>query len=313
MIVWIVSYPRSGNTLMRGFLRQVFELPSFSIYPVENSRGTIGFGSYTGSFEEFYLYARRSRQVFMIKTHHPPIDDAPAIVMARDARASIVSYYHFLLDHDKVDVTLPQVIRGEVGIGTWSQILDTWNPLRRPRTLLLHFEDVLADSDGVTELLSDFLEQKPRCSWENEFPQLRDKYPRFFRAGDNQKNIRELNPKDEESVWQCHRLWMERLGYHVGSKRFRSAMTGQTGFPPHAWFRLDDPQERIFTVPAVDPDQEPLSQEGDTVDRRLFEQERALQRLWQKIEDQAETILRLEREPPKPWFVQFPWFRRKSG
>lgn len=278
MIVWLASYPRTGSKLIRGFLHQFFDLPMFSEYPrislkhkkraaaSDNSRPEpralpfIGTANYNGTFQDFYLHARRSEQGFLVKTHHPPFDDSPAIVMTREGRAALVSYHHFLREIEDEDVSLPEVIRGEVGIGTWSSMLDEWNPQERPGTLFLRFEDVISDPDLVTEMIASFLQLKPIKKWENRFSEMHQANPLHYRVVKNRKNISELDLQELDLFWACHQEWMNRAGYSEPAAAFHSSMTTPPGELPQRWLNYSDTVKGVYQIPGIEKERLPLQQ-----------------------------------------------------
>jgi hypothetical protein len=89
MKLWIASYPRSGNTLVRLILNQAFGVKSTSIYPDETDamRSRPWLMDRLGFSEE-----EMPGEWLAVKTHNPPIDDMPAIYVVRDGRAAIVSF-----------------------------------------------------------------------------------------------------------------------------------------------------------------------------------------------------------------------------
>src|ERR1700690_3698791 len=79
MIVWLASYPRSGNTMLRAMLRQAFGLKSYSMYDDPTDIGMnpavgkqVGHQSLGTSFEEFYLREMSSNKLTLVKTHDKP-------------------------------------------------------------------------------------------------------------------------------------------------------------------------------------------------------------------------------------------------
>jgi len=41
-VVWLVSYPRSGNTFVRQVLFEVWGIPTFTVYPQERETQDLG-------------------------------------------------------------------------------------------------------------------------------------------------------------------------------------------------------------------------------------------------------------------------------
>ena len=94
MIVWLASYPRSGNTLARQMLKQVFCHESYSQYNDRKGIGScpdvasnVGHRSNEKPWPEFLAAAKAAPGLHIIETHHPPQDDEPAIYVVRDGRA----------------------------------------------------------------------------------------------------------------------------------------------------------------------------------------------------------------------------------
>lgn len=245
MIIWLASYPRSGNTMTRKLLKEAFGLGSLSIY---KEKGLQIYPQVTPDvpaateFADFYQAASESEKGYLVKTHGPPMDGSPAIHITRDGRSSVVSYYHYVRDiHQRRD-SLRRIINGRVGMGSWSGLLDKWDPLNRPRTLLLRYEDILADPDRSIELISKFLKLATTGVWENNFSEMHKDRPLFFRAGNNDKNIAELNWWNQRLFWKKHRQWMEKLGYGQKEYSFRSAITTLPETSPASWYHGSDQQ-----------------------------------------------------------------------
>src|SRR5947209_9405031 len=146
--VWIASYPRSGNTLLRLILAECFELGTKSKYP-ESSEAVLAF--FGG-----HLAGER----YLTKTHDPPEDDNPAIYLIRDGRATIVSYYHYCRDYG-LPVSMENVIRGTVGFGSWSGHYDAWNPFKRPQTIVVRYEELAKNMEAPLERIAAFLGIRP--------------------------------------------------------------------------------------------------------------------------------------------------------
>jgi hypothetical protein len=227
MIVWLASYPRSGNTMLRILLHRVFALSSTDVHgSLEPSRTVEQWATtplrrhyleYGYLIQEdvaaFLAQARESAGPVLVKTHDPPADDSPAIYVVRDGRAAIASYRHYLKDFDGVSASLDAVLRGAVGMGAWSAHLASWQPLTRPRTLLVRFEDVIAKPQAVIAALARFLDRAPVAEWSNPNRALQAIDSSFFRGGSNARGIAEWSPADMAVFWELHGAWMARLGY----------------------------------------------------------------------------------------------------
>lgn len=84
MILWLASYPRSGNTYLRMLLHTVFDLNTYSLYgdgadigadPV--TADTVGHASLPPEWS--IAQARSDRALWPVKTHGHPLDAEKAI------------------------------------------------------------------------------------------------------------------------------------------------------------------------------------------------------------------------------------------
>lgn len=156
---------------------------------------------------------RQSDRLFFVKTHDYPEDNSKAIYILRDGRASIVSFRHYLKDFTNREYSLTELIWDFVHYGSWGSHLDVWNPLNRPNTLLIKYEQLLTDPDEGIKKISDFLGLKPIRPWKNDFDYFHEINPQFFREGDTSKSVKELRKDDLDIFWLFHGDWMDTLGY----------------------------------------------------------------------------------------------------
>lgn len=152
--VWLASYPRSGNTLLRTILWQCFALRSASIYP-NDLGGNRRLEQYVGHIEHGPGQQIRfpENSIPLVKTHQYAGDENPAIYVIRDGRAASVSLWKFY----NRNLPLEAIIEGQHRFGTWSNHVQSWDPWERPDTLLLRYEDMRANLRGVLKSISDFL------------------------------------------------------------------------------------------------------------------------------------------------------------
>ena len=152
-LLWLASYPRSGNTLLRTILWQCFDCVA-SAYP-DDLGGNKALEDYVGHIEH-----DSSGRIFFPKnaphpvtTHQYPGGRERAIYVIRDGRAVVISLWNF---YHRV-CSLDDIIEGRIGFGTWSAHMRAWDPLRRPGTLLLRYEDMLEDLPRVLICIHEFL------------------------------------------------------------------------------------------------------------------------------------------------------------
>ena len=150
------SYPRSGNTFLRTVLYQCFNLKSGSVYGNE-FYGNKKLENYIGHIEhnEDSSITFPEGQLAIIKTHGENIPNSPVIYVIRDGRAATVSLWEFY----GRKTSISDIIEGNDRFGKWSDHINSWDPISRPNTLLLKYEDILTNLDSVLLKLGVFLNQ----------------------------------------------------------------------------------------------------------------------------------------------------------
>lgn len=194
MIVWLASYPRSGNTFCRSILHHYFGKGSYSIY---GDPGDIGANPVLGALvghragnagtldlEEL----RNSSEHFCIKTHELPdgavSDDDLVFYIVRDGRDSCVSYLRYLRDVAGLDqVSLQDVLTGRVGFGLWGNHVLRWHQANHPRLHRFKFEDITAQPEQFADRLSAILSLERSKEPFPELSTFRKAAPSFFGAG----------------------------------------------------------------------------------------------------------------------------------
>ncbi len=154
-LIMLASYPRSGNTYLRTILWHCFKLPSASVYQ-QDLLGAKSLEKYVGHVEVAPGELRNwpgKKGIQAVKTHKYPVDDTPAIYVVRDGRAASVSLWEFI----NRKVSLDEVIAGDHLYGAWSNHLSAWRPWERPGTLLLRYEDMIANLPFVLDEISRYL------------------------------------------------------------------------------------------------------------------------------------------------------------
>jgi hypothetical protein len=239
MIVWLASYPRSGNTYFRILLHHLHGLKTFSIYndplleKLDGTADAIGHERLPGSLDEI----ANSGKLYIVKTHNLPADNYPAIQIVRDGRDALASYAKFIQAFESPFASLGRMERGlkswtgwkeEEAIakrlilssggdfGGWSENVLAWKE-RPAKTALVRYEDLIGDPQG--ELVRVLEELNISGTRENQgaeppsFADLNRRWPNFFRQGraGSWKSI--LTPRLERLFWKHHREGMEAFGY----------------------------------------------------------------------------------------------------
>lgn len=160
-VIWLASYPRSGNTFLRTIIYHCFGFRSASIYPADLGHNA-ELESYVGHIERsagggirFPAGAPR-----LVKTHGPPRDRGRTLYIVRDGRAACVSLWEFYGRRQRLE----DVIAGRHRFGSWANHLETWRPWSRPDTLLLKYEDIVGGLTSVLDELSVFLAAPPKST-----------------------------------------------------------------------------------------------------------------------------------------------------
>jgi hypothetical protein len=185
-IVWLSSYPRSGNTLLRAVFNQNFGIKSTSVY--ENDLGSLSaLEEYVGHYEKKVLFSQRDGDTAYIKTHGKPQDSNPAIYIVRHGAAACVSFWRF----NNRSLDLADIITGKNWLGlSWSQHIEAWH--KRPNTLVLRYEDIVQEFPDSLKKIERFVGMpilhesipsrekmatvggkwvQPKISWQFDFPE----------------------------------------------------------------------------------------------------------------------------------------------
>jgi hypothetical protein len=152
-VVWLASWPRSGNTLLRTILWQCFGLRSGSLYPDELG-GNNNLAAYIGHEEQIESLFKPGN-IPLIKTHEAQSDDNPAIYIVRNGKAAAISLWQFYNGYGSVP--LEAIIEGRTKFGTWTDHLQSWRPWERRKTLFLKYEDIISDLPSTLGKISNFL------------------------------------------------------------------------------------------------------------------------------------------------------------
>lgn len=216
MIVWLASFPRSGNTLLRLLCKQVFGINSSALYKdkhLSHVIETVSFRSYSALFKALAV----APETYLVKTHSQRLGDMKkAICVVRDGRASYVSYWHYRNDLEGKHYTLMQMLEDKAKCAhnlSWSGFLNSWNPLANKDILLVKYEDVLINPGKTIKSLSAFLGKRPLHGWSNDFAKWHRTFPQFFRSGTVDSWKKEWSPEHEARFMIEHAGWMRKLGY----------------------------------------------------------------------------------------------------
>jgi hypothetical protein len=242
MLLWLASYPRSGNTFLRLLLRTRYAIASECSEwkrdkppPRTFSKSAFFAPDYSSPDEPAVS------NVTGMKTHSlPPNKTDPAVYIVRDGRDSLVSYAYFILTQqssrrpdqissEELLEKIRELILGpRLGVaqklrefirasfpkyGTWSQNVNAWTS--RPKTVVIRFEDLIARPGPVADqLIADLGLDLPVVSETiPTFQELNAAAKSFFRSGTSGSWSRIFTPDLHALFWKYNGTTMMRLGY----------------------------------------------------------------------------------------------------
>jgi Sulfotransferase domain len=157
VIVWIASFPRSGNTFLRIVLNRLYSVRTSVVYDFDGvadrlGPSLIGFEERPGTFAAM----RESPQVHLVKTHRPldelVLDGDKAICLVRDGRDCLVSWARqrsedggqCFADALRDVIFLP----AGRGAGQWGLNVLSWLQPAQAGRIVLSYEDLI-DNPGA--------------------------------------------------------------------------------------------------------------------------------------------------------------------
>jgi hypothetical protein len=235
MVIWLASYPRSGNTFFRILLHHLYDFETFSVYPLHDAgqhsledqtklRLLVGQPEISWDLR----IAVSDPSPWFIKTHGRPLPGKdPAIVIIRDGRDAVVSYAHFLLkttmgidehkDAQLFESTLERIIIGDdpSAFAGWSRNVSAW--LNRPgQSAIVRYEDLIVDPVATTQAALRRLNvDRPAVRRDAvPFKTLHEDVGWFFRKGRIGSWQDELPRRLQDLFLDLHGDVLSRLGYH---------------------------------------------------------------------------------------------------
>lgn len=236
MVVWLASYPRSGNTFLRIVLHRLYGMPTYSVYddddPVAQRVGPnlVGYRPKPADRETM----AGSDDVFFTKTHKRRKSDRhPAIYLVRDGRDAVVSQsrLHQSLHHSagrdqpnsfesqlRQEITRPY-LPDQPSSGPWGGNVLSWLDSGGAPLAVVKYEDLIVDPRSVVEravsLILPDLVPVPGGSIP-EFDELHEIDPLFFRRGVVGAFRDEMSDELHDLFWKQpeNAIAMRRLGYN---------------------------------------------------------------------------------------------------
>ena len=231
MIVWLASYPRSGNTFLRIVINRLYGRGSSTVYPVDGVQERLGDVVVIENVDVSLTELRDSPEVHFVKTHRRRSYDVStvdsALYIARDGRDALVSFARQRTEEasERYGKELKELIQRHTGgTASWGQNVLSWLPPDEPagpttaQTVLIRYEDLIRDPlVTVTESLRRIVPDLPARTDVTlpTFGELQQFDPRFFRRGMTGTHRDEMPAELEELFWSYddNREAMNRLGY----------------------------------------------------------------------------------------------------
>lgn len=235
MLIWLVSYPRSGNRWSRDMLTFCFGWPSASIYSMPGVIDSLGIAQEGDDArrqkDRLILTLAERRQlaqaykITILKTHELPeqtyLPGEFVIHVVRHPGAAFWSYLHYLSDVEGKQLSLDTVIEGLVGFGNWSEHTQKWldagNSLGQ-NYLRYSYEEMHKDMDGVIARIGAWL-GKPPIAGSERIPSLevqrRKTRKGLIRNGQVDEWRQYFTPEQYSKLYTYHGKTMQRLGYDV--------------------------------------------------------------------------------------------------
>ncbi|MFK5982012.1 MAG: sulfotransferase domain-containing protein [Flavobacteriaceae bacterium] len=188
-MIWLASFPRSGNTFFRNILFDVYGISS-SEYHMETNKKVV---------ENFTSFP-------VVKTHLLPsrlpkvLQSIPSVYIIRDGRDALVS-----IAHHRRDIIAPGsnyyknlleaiLARGGSFFGGWSENVAQWT---NKATIVIRYEDLIKDPIGQVERLREIIElPEPKVDKVPTFKSLKGGTPQYGSGG---KKIKSDKQKKDRS------------------------------------------------------------------------------------------------------------------
>jgi hypothetical protein len=224
MIVWLASYPRSGNTLTRIVLHRSYGVPTYVVYEKDGVAERVG-GELMGARGRLadVVSMQAADELYFVKTHRPrePEDETPSICLVRDGRDAAVSWARLRGKPDDTRESFRADVRGQftdgagAGAGAWATNVVSWLEPSVQHRMVIRYEDLIADPLGTVRTAVRVVAPglMPRADAEAPaFSDLQQVDGGFFRRGVVGSHRDELDRELDELFWgQPHNVAAMRL------------------------------------------------------------------------------------------------------
>lgn len=222
MVVWLASYPRSGNTFFRILLKQLYGINTPTAYigadhtAFEVGKKLVGHVAAEWTVDEMVV----KQETLIVKTHRRAPDNYPAIYLHRDGRDSIVSYARKMSNSKSYHDNLKKLITtSSSSTGTWGQNVLHWLKREGSNTICVSYEELIENPASVVEKTLRKLQIDCKLQKNNQsipkFEDLREVNSQFFRRGVVGSYKDEMPDDLHDIFWEQseHHEAMSLLGY----------------------------------------------------------------------------------------------------
>ena len=210
MLIWVASYPRSGNTFLRIVLHRLYGVPTSVIYDVDGVAERLGRDLIGAHDRPAPLDAlRASDQVHLVKTHRRRDEqvsaDDRAVCLVRDGRDATVSWAR--LRDDFPAQLRPMICNDDTrGTGSWGANVLSWLQPPAPHRIVLRYEELIREPAAAAQHLVEALGLLLRPVADAAVPSFAELHavdPGFFRRG-------QVGTHRDELPDDLHRLFWSR-------------------------------------------------------------------------------------------------------
>jgi len=231
MILWLASYPRSGNTFFRIVFHHLYGLPTYSIYadddPVAQRIGPslVGYRPKPADHRDMV----KDASVHLIKTHkRRKTDGHAAICLVRDGRDAVVSQARLRASEiSDSEIAFDDLLRDAItrpfvpaqpSSGSWGGHILSWLDHGRAPLAVVRYEDLIVAPRGTVErTISALLPELAPIADARipSFAELHGRDPGCFRRGVEGSHRDEMSEELHELFWAQpeNAEAMRRLGY----------------------------------------------------------------------------------------------------
>lgn len=151
--IFIVGYPKSGNTWMQHIIASLVFQINPSTMPDKLVQDLVPDIYHIKYFKRYWYFA-------FFKSHELPKPEYKKVIyLVRDGRDAMISYYHYLNKVENKPTTLKQLIENEdIFPSKWHIHLQSWkeNPYNS-EIIFVKYEDLLANTLKELKRICDFL------------------------------------------------------------------------------------------------------------------------------------------------------------